>query len=262
MNEPASAPKDGFERRARGGDVIGALVVGGVYVSTTIWRDYISVVVFGVPATVSTGYLQTHSTLHQATALAIRLPAFLLALALIRYSRRGELRQSILGLSLPTACATVALTFLVSAGLNAANLWPFTWRWAGDNTLAYAKVLGMNDHGWAFTLWGITGVLITPLTEEVVFRFGLLRSLRSVARSDAVGILGSSILFAAGHLGYALSSPPDTAHLVNATWMLLFSTVLGVWVVRHEGKIAVPVVAHATRNALEWALIVRATGPW
>jgi membrane protease YdiL (CAAX protease family) len=146
----------------------------------------------------------------------------------------------------------------VSFALNAVNLWPFTWRWAGDPSAAYIGAL-VENHSWlAIGIWAGIVAVITPIIEEVVFRFGVLRVVARYTRSPWMGILGSSLLFGVAHLGYWPIWYPDLQHLVNASWLVVFSVLLGWVTLRRQGNITLAIAVHSARNTLELGLLIAA----
>lgn len=150
----------------------------------------------------------------------------------------------------------IGLACAVSFALNALNLWPFTWRWAGDPSAQYLRAL-VENHDWlAIAIWAGLVTVITPIIEEVVFRFGILRALARYTRSPWIGILGSSLLFGIAHLGYWPIWQPDRPHLVNASWLVAFSVLLGWLTLRRQGNITPAIVIHSARNALELGLLI------
>jgi membrane protease YdiL (CAAX protease family) len=152
----------------------------------------------------------------------------------------------------------ICLACIVSLALNALNLWPFAWRWATDPTADYIRVLLGNGSWLAIGIWAALVAVITPIIEEVAFRFGVLRALARYTRSPWKGVLGSSLLFGITHLGYWPIWHADVQHLVNASWLFAFSVLLGWLTLRRQGNITLAIAVHSTRNALELGLLIAA----
>jgi membrane protease YdiL (CAAX protease family) len=100
--------------------------------------------------------------------------------------------------------------------------------------------------------WLLLGVVVGPFIEELVFRFGVLQTVRKRTGSGAKAVIVSSTAFAVGHFGYL---PPDEAHLVNSGWLFFASLLLGQVTLRRNGRVTLSVTAHMARNALEVLLL-------
>jgi membrane protease YdiL (CAAX protease family) len=94
---------------------------------------------------------------------------------------------------------------------------------------------------------------VTPLGEEMSFRFALLNTVRRVVSTDVRASLLVAVLFAAVHVA---GNPTSTPHLVDATWLLVWSVPVGVialgpaerWSRCRDG-------VHGTRNLTEVAAL-------
>jgi len=227
------------------------LAAGALYFGAILFRDWI-LGVLGIPSVASPDYVRQFAAVHVLASFALRVPALAVILFIfVRYpgSRlRASLAPEPARVVMWTIVVTVAVTFL----LNLFGVWPFMWRWASDSTSTYAGILVSSERWFAILLWMVTAVVIGPVIEELVFRFGVLQSVRDWTGSLRKAVISSSAVFALGHLGYL---PPDLPHTVNASWLFAASLLLGWITLRRSGRLGVTLTAHATRNALEQVLL-------
>lgn len=227
------------------------LVAGVLYVVPILLRDWI-LGSLGVPSAASSDYLSRFGTLHVLATLALRVPALMMIGVVLMRHPHSRLRASLEGERASTVTWTVTVTVVLSLLLNLFGLWPFMWRWVNNPTQAYVGMLVSSANWLAISLWVLTGVLIGPLIEEIVFRFGVLQTVRDWVGSGALAVTASSATFALGHLGYV---PPDFPHIVNAAWLFGASLVTGSITLRMAGRLGVSLAAHAARNGLEVSLL-------
>lgn len=227
------------------------LVAGALYLGAILFRDWI-LRLFGIPSEVSPNYLRHFGTLHVAASLALRVPALVVIGIIWARHPNSRLRASLGMESADVLTRTVVLTVAISFVLNLFGVWPFMWRWASDSTSAFTGVLISAGHWLALIVWVATAVVVGPVIEELIFRFGVLQSVRDWTGSAAVAVISSSVIFALGHLGYL---PPDFPHAVNASWLFAASMVLGWITLRRAGRIRISLAAHTVRNALEVSLL-------
>jgi hypothetical protein len=185
----------------------------------------------------------------QLATVGLQLPTvWLIGLAFAR--KRSSLRSSLRLLSAQTVALVLLITLVVSLGLNAFELWPFTWRWRESGVHQFATTLVESGQITTIVLWSFSSMLLRPFIEEAVFRFGVLRVLQALSGSSTVAVAGSALAFGVAHLG----SPfwrPDTPHLLNAFWLFLASVWLGAVTARCSGNLVASITAHVTRNSLE-----------
>jgi membrane protease YdiL (CAAX protease family) len=224
-----------------------------LYIGVVPFRDWI--VAYLVPVS-GTGHDQSLGTddLHrQIASLSLKLPA--LCVIWFEYARRDSLTKQALRGPRRSVVAALATTVACSLIMNAANLWPFTWRWPTNGIAAYAVTLAQSGQWFTVVIWGVTGVIIVPFIEEVVFRISILRLATIVTGTPVAGVIISSALFAAGHLGNN-ALRPSTASLVNSAWLFTASLALGYLTVKNGGSIRVAVIAHSARNGLEFLTLL------
>jgi membrane protease YdiL (CAAX protease family) len=227
------------------------LVAGALYLGAIVFRDWI-LGVFGIPSQVSPDYLRHFGGVHVVASLALRVPAIAVIGIIWVRCPKSRFRASLKMESARVVTRTVVVTVALSFVLNLFGVWPFMWRWASDSTSAYVGVLVSTGQSLAILLWILTAVVVGPVLEELVFRFGVLQAVRDWTGSRAKAVIISSAIFALGHLGYL---PPDFPHIANASWLFAASLVLGSITLGRAGRIGVSLAAHAARNALEVSLL-------
>jgi membrane protease YdiL (CAAX protease family) len=150
-------------------------------------------------------------------------------------------------LTTPQACAAGGLLFLASLPLVllAALAWKTTLRAAGLPTDQQDMVdLVRNANAPSLlALIAVLAVVLAPVAEELVFRAGLFRYLRTrVPR--AVALAAPALLFAALH-----------ANLVAFAPLAVFGVLLAL-AYEQSGRLIVPVIAHALFNLHTLALVL------
>jgi membrane protease YdiL (CAAX protease family) len=148
-------------------------------------------------------------------------------------------------------------TFLISLPLLliAAKLWEWVLKAAGLPTERQSLIamFANADSPWLIALMIILAVLVAPLTEELIFRAGLFRYLRSYApRWVALG--ASSMLFASLHVNWV------TLEGLSSFIPLMLLAVMFSLSYERTGKIGTPVVAHALFNLNTVLLIFSGVG--
>jgi uncharacterized protein len=157
----------------------------------------------------------------------------------------------------PGVFASGAATFLVSLPilLLAANLAELFIKALGLPTERQSLIamFANADSPLLLTIMITLAVVIAPLTEELVFRAGLFRYLRSWApRWVALGV--SAVLFASLHVNWVtLEGLTSFAPLVALA--VMFSLAY-----ERTGKIGTPIVAHALFNLNTIVLIFSGVG--
>jgi membrane protease YdiL (CAAX protease family) len=150
-------------------------------------------------------------------------------------------------LSTTQACAAGGLLFLASLPLilTAALAWKAALRAVGLPTDQQDMVdLVRNaDAPGLLALIAVLAVVLAPVAEELVFRAGLFRYLRTrVPR--AIALVAPALLFAALH-----------ANLVAFVPLAVFGVLLAL-AYEQSGRLVVPVVAHALFNLHTLALVL------
>ena len=238
-----------------------ALAAGMLYVGAIFFQEPILTHALGVPRVVSADYLLEHSAWHASALVLVRIPSLLVLVWATLWLQDRDLRRSLRPVRLHWLGGVVAATVLCSALLNALDVWPFMWRWAGDTSAEYARILVGSGRWLTLGIWAALGIVVAPFVEEAVFRFGILRLILRHTHSAWLAILGSSLLFALGHLGYWPIGRSDLQHLVNSAWLFAFSLLLGWLTICGRGNIMAAVAVHSARNALELGLLLVALSP-
>ena len=226
-------------------------LVCSLYLLAALLREDAVRALFGQQATTAPNFIATHAFSVQAIQLALLVPPTWLLFGSLLAGNQPY--GTALRARSRTVTSYLALTFLISMVLNATALWPFSWRWESGGSAAHMHVLMQHDRS-AIVLWAISGIVLIPILEESIFRFWMLREIARRTRSYTVAVVGSSLLFAALHLGSPVY-PPDRAHMVNAGWLFAFSLLVGTITVRRRGNFAPVLAMHVGRNALEFATL-------
>jgi len=232
-----------------------AVLVGVAYIVPIVLREY-ALHALGVPQLPGKYYLQQHAGYLALALLSLRLPACMLLVLAWSFRREGTLREALRPRNWSMLRSLLLATVGVSVLLNALGAWPYSWRWSSNTTADFAGTLIRNGSWAPLLIWLILHVLVTPILEEVVFRFGVLRVVERKTGSAKAGIAVSSLLFGAAHLGYWPVWRTDQQHLVNSVWLTGFSLLLGWLTVKHDGNLTLAIAAHATRNGVELSMLV------
>ncbi len=238
-------------------DVWLVLAAGVAYFGLVFLREPIAAHVMGVRLPPTGAYLREHGVRYFLADFLVRAPALCMALGVTLASKTGSLREALRSHAHGSWTWKAAiLTVVLSLLLNTTGLWPFSWRWATSSTGPTARVLLQAGQLGSLVLWTVVSVAVIPLTEECIFRFGLLRALSAATRSNAAGVVLTAAIFAIGHLGYLPSGHLDAQHASAAVWAFAMSLILGWITVSRGGEIKTAAVVHATRNALELAVLL------
>jgi membrane protease YdiL (CAAX protease family) len=226
-------------------------------IASTLFRDHLLVLWLGVPATLTTDYFARSAIDYFSANLIVRiLPLLILGIGLLHPAVRHTVRSR-LGCERATTLAVGSgVTCILAFTLNYLGVWPFTWRWPSDSSRQIAAIGIENGDVWAFILWGITTIAVTPLIEETVFRNWIPRGLLRISRSRIVAIIGSSALFAVGHLGYWPLWASDRLRMINAVFLFLASCLLASTVLNRRGCYSLAVTAHVSYNALSYLTLI------
>jgi len=183
-----------------------------------------------------------------------RCPAAVAALALIAWRKPDDLRSRVLDLTLATGMRVVLLTVFVSLVFNASGLWPFLWRWPqfADYSLA-THIVKQGAIGLA-VLWLVAVGFLTPLVEEISFRFAFIQTVRKAVSTDIRAAFLVGVVFAAAHL---VANPTSRPHLINAAWLLAWSVPVGlVALQRPRGGVGIATLCHGARNITDVAMLL------
>ena len=148
-------------------------------------------------------------------------------------------------------------TFVISLPLLllSAKLWEWILSAVGLSTERQSLIamFANADSPWLLTIMITLAVVLAPLTEEIVFRGGLFRFLRSYSpRWVALG--ASSLLFASLHVNWT------TLEGLSSFVPLMLLAVMFSLSYERTGKIGTPIVAHALFNLNSVLLILSGVG--
>ena len=150
-----------------------------------------------------------------------------------------------------------AATFLVSLPvlIISAKLWELLLTQAGLPTdrQSLIAMFANAESPWVLAVMIVLAVAIAPLTEELVFRAGLFRYLRS-RLPRWLALLGSALLFASLHVNWR--NLEGLASLVP----LMVLAIMFSLAYERTGKIGTPIVAHALFNLNTIVLIFSGVG--
>lgn len=241
-------------------DTNAALVVGAAYLIAVSLNQYVVVSLVG-SLEKSREYIALHGVKVVFAATATHLIGVLLAGLLLRHSGDESLRDALRPLSTGKVVGTIVLVAVLSLLLNATGLWPFGWRWEYDSNVALVQALLARAHFLALLYWLLLYGVGVPFLEEVVFRFGLLQTLKRWTGSSFAAVTVSALIFGLLHLGYPPWSP-DLEHKWNAIAVTIFALALGSLVLKQNGRISTAIMIHVTLNSVsEVMLVIAATRP-
>lgn len=203
---------------------------------------------FGVGAAILGSELETTTTLvvgvgAQVLGLALAV-GYLLARRRLTWRVLGPVPPGWLGVALGLA---VGLGGTVTAYLLNGVL---TYVFQPDTPVEQQLLRDVLAGGWATWLAVIAAVLVAPVAEELLFRGLLFQALRRrLGLWMAAGF--SAVVFAGVHVEVLASQPLALAGLV---WL----GIVFAWAFHRTGTLVVPVIAHATFNAISLGLAIAA----
>lgn len=118
----------------------------------------------------------------------------------------------------------------------------------GHNTLQ--TISDSRNDPWAWTQ-AAAAILITPIVEELIYRYFLQSGLVRAFKRAWLGVLVTAALFAAAHIG---AVPSETLSTVLPVLFVL-GLALGI-AMQRTGKLSVPIVMHAMFNAVNVAMTI------
>lgn len=134
------------------------------------------------------------------------------------------------------------LGLLFALGIIVSNIVEPLFRAATGHDVQPADQIGNDIHGWGVLAFVVAAVVVAPITEELLFRGLLFRSLRD-PYGFVVGAIGSAALFGLMHFG--AGAVADVV-LLQVSIGLLGVGLAGVY--EWRGNLVANVAAHATFN--------------
>ena len=240
-------------------DVRWVSIVAVVFIGLLYFAPQITSWLLGTGATVDIDAIRRHPTRFVlASTFAPMAAMILLLLRLVASnSRWTQLRDALTvppGRRFGIASLFVLLLFF-STIADAVGIWQFAWR-TNRSAILFARALLEANSVAAILLWSIIHGLLTPVLEEVQFRFGLLRVALATSGSRTVAVVVTAVLFGALHLGYPFWRPSVITGL-RAVAALIVGIGLGALTLASRGRLWPAVVVHAARNLSEvgWLLV-------
>jgi membrane protease YdiL (CAAX protease family) len=252
-------------------EVYRVLVVGAVWLIAVVFDQY-TVRFLAGPPTASLVTLKAHGASITLALTATRLFGLALVLLLIRVKSNVELRASLRpkasqdhAIQIPKRrvpswradahrsppfgwlAAIFVITAICSTLLNNFDVYPFPWRWQYDQSVGFVRAYAETGHALALVFLLLVSAVASPIIEEVIFRFGLLRAIRAWSGSSIVAVLGTALVFGAAHLGYPFWRP-TVGDIHNACGAAGLGLVLGTVVVRSNGRLTGAIAIHSANN--------------
>lgn len=237
-------------------DAFAAVATGVVYVLLVVFWPLVQRSLLGMPST-ALAVRESGSLVHAAGLPVYAIP-LLGVLLTIRLSRQGDLLRSLRGTKLSSFTIAVLIGAAVSVLLNSLGVWPFPWQRPDSYEATHVALLILGGQRLGLLLMALVTIVVVPLVEEVVFRFGVLELLLGKLHSLHAAVLASAALFAALHLGQGGGFLGSRVGM-NAAWLFIGSVILGYVAVMRGGKIGVPIGVHAGHNMVHIALLISAT---
>src|SRR5581483_3723179 len=195
------------------------LLVGAAYMVAVFFDQY-TVRFLAGPPTTSLATLKVHGAKITFALTATRLFGLALVLLLIRVKSNVVLRASLrpetprdFAIQIPkrrTAswradahgsspfawlAAVFVITAICSILLDDFDVYPFPWRWQYDQSVEFVRAYAETGHALALVYFLVVSAVASPIIEEVIFRFGLLRAIRAWSGSSIVAVLASALVF-------------------------------------------------------------------
>ena len=258
MTWPGGAPLSVTPTRSRAlrVEIAIGIVATGTFFVTTLFREYLLVILFGVPPQL-TGqfFFEAAPSYFVGDSLLRALPAIVLSLGTLNKSFRVLLLRRLQCLPAGEIIRVAVGVAVVTWILNAAGVWPFSWRSTKDSGLPIVYMSMVGGHTRAMLLWALSLVAVTPFVEETIFRNFLLRTTVSWTRSTTSGVVVTSSLFAIGHLGKWPPWDVNQDQIAHAVWLFFASCLFASVTIRRAGCYATALTAHATYNALHFVTL-------
>jgi len=176
-----------------------ALLIGLVYfLSRFILPLFMEAM--GVPQFPTAEYLAERGTIHALSIALTEFPALAFLILYLRFADAEFLKLQLKGESRRGLGAVFLVSLISFVLLDRSGVLPYTWRTGENDSLGYARILVDSRAVLGIVVLGISGFLITPVIEEVIFRFGVIQWTlrRTNAWSLSIGI--SAVLFGLAHM--------------------------------------------------------------
>lgn len=172
--------------------------------------------------------------------------------AMLALASGGLKRPTWKDLGIGLLAIVVALPVVNATGLIALEIYR-AFKETSPPTIGHNTLQTISDSRcdpWAWTQAG-AAILITPIVEELIYRYFLQSALVRAFKRAWLGVLVTAALFAAAHIG---AVPPETLSTVLPVLFVL-GLALGI-AMQRTGKLSVPIVMHAVFNAVNVAMTI------
>jgi len=251
LEEPGQTLRDEkIDSRWRDPEI--ALLIGLVYFLSMIILPPL-MQAMGVPQFPTAEYLADRGTVHALSIAFTGFPALAFLLLYLRFADAEFLKLQLSGENHRVLGAVFLGSLILFVFLDNVGVLPFTWRTMENGSLQYARILVDTRAVLGVVILGVSGVLITPVIEEAVFRFGVIQWTlrRTHAWSVSVGL--SAVLF-----GLAHTTPFSQHNSRLAAETFAFGLFTGWCVFKRQGRIGIPIALHAAKNAAEFVGLIAA----
>lgn len=221
-----------------------AWLSGTAYVLALIFADPLSRIIWNLPPTDTFQAIVRNGDALMIFQLAILAPALMLAYASLRGESTARSRGAVGGI--------FAVLIVLFLGMDHWGLWPFTWKGEGNNSLPIYVAL-ISGRNWLGLLAVVArDIIAIPILEEVLFRKAMLQTLLKWW-SPGASLAMTSLVFGVLHLPPAGPATWNIVILMNAFWAGWLGALLGFLAMRDGGSLRRAVMAHGTRNFVEFA---------
>ncbi|MBX3388347.1 MAG: CPBP family intramembrane metalloprotease [Phycisphaeraceae bacterium] len=172
--------------------------------------------------------------------------------AMLALASGGLKRPTWKDLGIGLLAIVVALPVVNATGLVALEIYR-AFKESSPPTIGHNTLQTISDSRsdpWAWTQ-AAAAILITPIVEELIYRYFLQSALVRAFKRAWLGVLVTAALFAAAHIG---AVPSETLSTVLPVLFVL-GLALGI-AMQRTGKLSVPIVMHAMFNAVNVAMTI------
>lgn len=227
--------------------LIGLVYILSVWILPQLWER------MGIPQLPTPDYLAESGTVHALSLALGGLPATAFLFLYLRFAEAEFMKLQLLGEREVVVGAVFLSSLLLFFLLDKFGVWPFTWRTIGNTSLDYARVLVRTNALIGIGILALSGIAITPILEETIFRFGVIQWTLQRTNSWVLSVVFSALVFAGAH---AMAFSQHSLRLAVETFA--FSTFTGWCVFKRKGRVGIPLALHAAKNTAELVSLIAA----